>query len=148
MIRYAHTNIIAKDWKQLVDFYVKVFGCDPVPPQRSQAGQWLDKGTGVEKAALEGMHLRLPGHGENGPTLEVYSYQNMLPQSPVKPNQRGIGHLAFEVDHLDKVVELALKHGASKHGEVSQHKVAGVGTIEFIYIADPEGNIIELQHWS
>ena len=32
--RYAHTNLIARDWRRLSDFYVRVFGCVPVPPER------------------------------------------------------------------------------------------------------------------
>ena len=28
-IRYAHTNLMANDWRKLQDFYVQVFGCEP-----------------------------------------------------------------------------------------------------------------------
>jgi len=146
-IRYAHTNIIAVDWRRLASFYTEVFQCRPVPPQRNQSGQWLEKGTGVEQAALEGMHLRLPGYGEQGPTLEIYSYSNTLPSERSLPNRKGLGHLAFEVDDLEGCLEKALALGAGKHGEISETTVEGVGRISFIYIADPEGNIIELQHW-
>ncbi len=31
-MRYIHTNIVAEDWRSLADFYVKVFGCTPIPP--------------------------------------------------------------------------------------------------------------------
>ena len=146
-IRYVHTNIIAEDWQKLADFYTKVFQCIPVPPQRDQAGKWLDKGTGVKNAALQGMHLRLPGYGDKGPTLEIYSYSEMTPGSPPQANRQGLGHLAFELDDLHDCLGKALEMGASKLGEISQTVVEGVGTIYFIYIADPEGNIIELQHW-
>ena len=71
-VKYAHTNIITKDWKKLADFYELVFSCTPVPPERDQKGSWLDKGTGVLNAHLQGMHLRLPGYDDNGPTLEIY----------------------------------------------------------------------------
>jgi hypothetical protein len=62
-IKFAHTNIISANWESLVQFYAKVFGCIPVPPQRNQSGLWLEKGTGVKNAQLKGMHLRLPGYG-------------------------------------------------------------------------------------
>lgn len=146
-IRYAHTNIIAKDWKKLADFYSEVFHCVPVPPQRNQSGQWLEKGTGVKNAALKGMHLRLPGYDENGPTLEIYSYAEMILNEPPSANRKGLGHLAFEVEHLEICLDKALAAGGSKLGEISQATVEGVGTIDFIYITDPEDNIIELQHW-
>ena len=75
-IRYTHINIVSADWKKLVKFYQEVFGCIPIPPERDYSGTWLDRGTGVNKAHLKGMHLRLPGTGENGPTLEIFEYEN------------------------------------------------------------------------
>ena len=56
-------------------FYVEVFGCEPVPPQRDQQGAWLDTATSLSGAHLQGMHLRLPGGELDGPTLEIYSYE-------------------------------------------------------------------------
>jgi len=76
--KYVHTNIIALDWRRLADFYEKVFGCVPVPPERHLKGGQLEAGTGVRGAELSGIHLRLPGHGENGPTLEIFSYNRTL----------------------------------------------------------------------
>ena len=60
-MRYAHTNIVAKDWKALADFYIQVFGCTAKPPERDLAGEWLDKATGLHNAHLKGIHLPLPG---------------------------------------------------------------------------------------
>ena len=37
-IRYVHTNLIARDWKKLAKFYVKVFGCKLKPPERNLKG--------------------------------------------------------------------------------------------------------------
>ena len=33
-IRYAHTNLIADDWRRLADFYIQVFACEPVSSER------------------------------------------------------------------------------------------------------------------
>lgn len=146
-MRYAHTNIISQDWESLADFYIKVFGCQLVPPQRDQSGQWLDKGIGVKNAHLKGVHLLLPGHGINGPTLEIYSYQDIEPLEPVNPNTRGIGHLAFEVEDINRVLASIIEHGGAKNGQISSRSVEGVGKITFIYTRDPDGNLIEIQHW-
>ena len=89
-MRFAHTNIVSNDWKALVDFYVNAFDCKIVPPIRKQHGEWLDQGTGMQNAKLEGAHLLLPGHGETGPTLEIYQYENIAPQEAVLPNNRGL----------------------------------------------------------
>ncbi|MEL6627732.1 MAG: VOC family protein [Bacteroidota bacterium] len=146
-MRYAHTNIISNDWKKLSDFYVKVFDCQIVPPIRNQSGDWLSRGTGVENAALEGVHLLLPGHGENGPTLEIYQYGEIESQDPISPNQRGFGHLAFEVDDVEKTLYEIEANGGIKQGEITSRWVEGVGEITFVYVRDPEGNLIELQNW-
>jgi hypothetical protein len=71
-MRFAHTNIAARNWKKLSDFYIHVFDCNVKPPERSLSGKWLDRATGLSNAELEGVHLLLPGHGDNGPTLEYF----------------------------------------------------------------------------
>ena len=42
-------------------------------------------------------------------------------------------------------IEEVLANGGRKVGEVTSFNVEGTGTISFVYIADPEGNVIELQ---
>jgi catechol 2,3-dioxygenase-like lactoylglutathione lyase family enzyme len=147
-IRYTHTNIITQDWRRLARFYEKVFQCVPVPPERNQSGEWLSKGTGVPNAALQGVHLQLPGYGDKGPTLEIYKYAEMAENATGAANRRGFGHIAFHVEDIERILALALENGAKKIGELSEHDVEGVGHLRFIYIADPDGNIIEIQNWS
>ena len=67
--KYGHTNLIAKDWRRLARFYEEQFVCIPVPPERYFKGADLERGTGIKGADLRGAHLRLPGHGPDGPTL-------------------------------------------------------------------------------
>jgi len=146
-MRFAHTNIVSNDWKALADFYVNAFECKIVPPIRKQHGEWLDQGTGMQNAKLEGAHLLLPGHGENGPTLEIYQYENIDPQEAVLPNKRGFGHLAFEVEDVPTALETLVNFGGQSHGVITSRNVASVGEITFVYARDPEGNLIELQSW-
>lgn len=147
-IKYVHTNIISSNWEKLANFYIEVFDCKPVPPERDLGGEWLAKGTAVENAKLQGMHLRLPGHGDNGPTLEIYSYGKMLENSkPPSANRKGFGHLAFEVDDVKEIVEKMISHGGANLGEIVEKEVEGVGLLTFTYASDPEGNIIEIQSW-
>jgi predicted enzyme related to lactoylglutathione lyase len=145
MMKYVHTNIVAKDWRKLSRFYQEVFGCTPVLPERDLSGQWLEKATGIEGARIRGVHLRLPGHGENGPTIEIFQY-NDQPESPETfPNRPGLGHLAFAVEDVEAVIEAVLEAGGGMVGEVVRAEIPGVGCIEFVYLTDPEGNIIEVQ---
>lgn len=146
--RYAHTNLISADWQALAAFYEAVFDCVRVPPVRDQAGDWLDRGTGVTGAHLRGAHLRLPGHGDHGPTLEISTYDEHEPRLPPAANRLGLGHLAFQVDDVAAIREAVLAHGGADVGQVSSADVAGVGTLVFAYLADPDGNLIEVQSWS
>ena len=147
-MRYAHTNIVARDWERLAAFYEAVFECTRVPPVRSQGGEWLEAGTGLPGARLEGVHLRLPGFGEQGPTLEIYSYASMAENLPPVANRIGFGHIAFEVEDVPATLAMVTHHGGSAVGRITEANVPGKGRITFVYSADPEGNLIELQHWS
>ncbi|HET9886101.1 MAG TPA: VOC family protein, partial [bacterium] len=92
--KFGHTNLIARDWRTLADFYVRLFGCVPVPPERNYSGPTLESGTGVPGATLQGVHLRLPGGGDQSPTLEVYSYSKLIPGPRPAVNRPGFGHIA------------------------------------------------------
>ena len=146
-MRFAHTNIAAKDWKKLTEFYINVFDCQVKPPQRNLSGKWLDRATGLTNANLEGVHLLLPGHGENPPTLEIFTYTEMQEEPNIMANYTGITHIAFEVDDVQTTFEKALSRGAIKLGDVVDREVESVGTLQFVYFRDPEGNIVEIQSW-
>jgi catechol 2,3-dioxygenase-like lactoylglutathione lyase family enzyme len=145
--KYKHTNIIARDWEALARFYVKVFDCVRVPPERHLSGEWLERGTGVPDAQLSGIHLRLPGWGEDGPTLEIFQYTQNEPKPTPAANREGFGHIAFEVDDVERILEEIKREGGSTVGEVISQEIEGVGGIQFVYATDPEGNIIEIQSW-
>ena len=144
--RYVHTNLIAEDWRALVVFYVDVFGCVPVPPERDLAGPDLEAGTGVPGATLKGMHLRLPGHGDDGPTLEIYAYPETAPVGNRAVNRPGFAHLAFAVDDVPAAHAAVLAAGGAPVGEVVTLATAA-GRVTWCYVSDPEGNAIELQSW-
>lgn len=146
-IKFAHTNIISKDWRRLAVFYTEVFGCIPVLPERDLSGEWLEKGTGVKDAHLQGMHFRLPGYGDDGPTLEIFQYSTNIETPHLPANQTGFRHIAFHVDDVESITAKALLFGATMSGEIVSHTVDGVGILTFVYITDPEGNIIEIQNW-
>lgn len=145
--KYKHTNLIARDWQALTRFYEDVFDCTRVPPERHLSGAWLEKGTGVAGARLSGGHLMLPGYGDKGPTLEIYQYSQNEGKPEAAANREGFGHIAFEVEDVAEILEKMRQHGGSKVGDITCHRVEGVGQLTFVYAADPEGNIVELQSW-
>ena len=146
-IRYAHTNLIAVDWKRLSAFYQNVFSCVPVPPERHYRGTDLERGTGVTGSELHGIHLRLPGYGDDGPTLEIYTYSKMLQSETPAVNRPGLGHLAFEVDNVGDMREKTLAAGGKAVGDIVTLTTAIGSRVIWCYVTDPELNIIELQCW-
>ncbi|WP_228442097.1 VOC family protein [Chryseobacterium nematophagum] len=80
--------------------------------------------------------------------MEIYQYSEVIDSEKPVSNKQGFGHIAFQVDNITELLELALKNGATEIGQLSEHHVENVGLLKFIYIADPDGNIIELQNWS
>ena len=146
--RFVHTNLIALDWRRLARFYAQVFGCTPVPPKRNLSGEWLEAATGVPGAEIQGVHLRLPGYDDNGPTLEVFQYNRQKNAVETAVNRPGYGHIAFAVDDVEAAVDALLAAGGDTIGEIVSLEISGAGQITFAYVADPEGNVIELQRWA
>jgi predicted enzyme related to lactoylglutathione lyase len=147
--RYGHTNLIARDWRVVADFYERLFGCVPVPPERNYGGSDLERGTGVPGAGLRGIHLRLPGYGADGPTLEIYTYDREAAASPPPAaNRRGWGHIAFAVDDVAQAREAVVNGGGGAVGEVVTLQTADARRVTWCYVTDPEGNIVELQSWA
>jgi predicted enzyme related to lactoylglutathione lyase len=146
--KYGHTNLIAEDWRALARFYTELFGCVLVPPERDFRGPDLDRGAGIPGAHLTGAHLRLPGHGAEGPTLEIFHY-NILEERPmVAVNRPGFGHIAFVVDDVPSARESVLAAGGRPVGEIVTLTTATGAKVTWVYVTDPEGNVIELQSWS
>lgn len=144
---YSHTCIVARDVDALADFYVNVFGCVPSGPERVLSAAWLAQGTGLADASFRGVHLRLPGTGENGPTLELFEMASRQPDVEPAVNRAGLMHLAFGVDDIHATLERLLAAGGTRLGAVAEASIEGVGAADFVYARDPEGNIVELQQW-
>ena len=146
-IKYAHTNILSKDWKKLAQFYIDVFGCKPIFPERDIKGQWIDKMTNIKDVHITGIHLQLPGY-KDGPTLEIFSYNKPVERGvKMQINETGFTHIAFRVNNVQKYVDEVLKHGGRFYGEIIETEIKDVGKLNAVYMRDPEDNIIEIQSW-
>ena len=146
--RYVHTNLIARDWRRLASFYTEVFGCALVPPERNYSGPVLEAGSGVADTTLQGAHLRLPGNGPDGPTLEIFTYSRLEPGPPPAVNRPGFGHLAFQVPSVADASARVIQGGGAPVGEIVTLTTATGARVTWCYVTDPEGNILELQSWS
>ncbi len=146
-IKYVHTNLIADDWKKLSEFYIKVFDCKPIYPERDLSGEWIDKITGIHKVNIKGIHLKLPG--VENVTLEIFEYTPRDEQEIENTiNRKGFGHIAFHVDSVEAVMADVTKHGGKQLGELVRKEYEGIGVLTVVYVTDPEGNFVEIQNWA
>lgn len=147
-IKYVHTNIVAKNWQRLADFYRKIFDCKIVPPIRYYKGKDLESAFNIKDVMLNGVHLRLPGYNKTEPTLEIFSYSPSLKKQNRKVNTPGITHLAFEVSDVQKTYKKVIENGGRKVGKIITLKRTDGKKVTWCYVKDPEGNMIELQKWN
>ena len=146
--RFGHVNVTGRDWRRLAAFYGDVFGMELVPPERDYRGADLEAATRIAGAHLTGAHLRLPGHGPTGPTLEIYQYDAVAPNDDPRVDRAGWGHIAFQVPEVDAALEVVLQAGGSRFGKVVTLTTADGRHVTWCYATDPDGNLIELQAWS
>jgi predicted enzyme related to lactoylglutathione lyase len=146
--RFGHVNVTTTDWRRLAAFYGDLFGCTIVPPERDYRGADLEAATRVQGAHLTGAHLRLPGHGDTGPTIEIYQYGDVEPGRPPRVDRAGWGHIAFQVPDVPAALEAVVEAGGSRFGDVVTLTTSTGGRVTWCYAADPDGNLLELQAWS
>jgi len=147
LFRYVHTNIIAKDAKKLIAFYKTVLHCKSIGETRNLSGGWLDRLTGLRGAHITGEHLLLPGYGEDHPTLEIFSYDELAGAVSPEINRPEFAHIAFEVDDVEAALAEIVKAGGSSLGDLVSAAYSDRLEAVFVYARDPEGNILELQSW-
>jgi catechol 2,3-dioxygenase-like lactoylglutathione lyase family enzyme len=145
--KFGHLNVTTSDWRSLAAFYQAVFGMDLVPPERDFRSPDLDRATGLTDAHLRGAHLRLPGEPEGGPTLEIFEYEDLEAQRQPAVDRPGWGHIAFRVPDVATARDAVLGGGGSSVGEIVTFTTADGRHVTWCYVADPGGNIVELQTW-
>ena len=138
--------MVARDWRKLADFYINVFDCKPVQPERDLKGKWLEDALNLPDAHITGIHLQLPGYTD-GPTLELFQYEPEADREKPYPNTPGYGHLAFSVSAVEKTAQKIIEYGGDWVGELTRVEIKGVGMLVFAYMRDPEGNILEIQRY-
>jgi catechol 2,3-dioxygenase-like lactoylglutathione lyase family enzyme len=148
MTKYVHTNIIAGDAAKLIAFYKEVFACRSIGQTRDLRGAWVDGITSLEGAHITGEHLALPGYGDNGPTLEIFSYDVMKKSAGTAINRCGLAHIAFSVDDVGKTLQAVLDGGGSAIGTRESVTYPDGRELDIVYAADPEGNIVEILKWT
>lgn len=145
-ITFSHVNIVSSNWKKLAQFYIDVFDCKPVYPERDLSGKWIDSLTKITDAHLKGIHLKLPGYNE-GPTLEIFEYNKIEQTESNLINESGFRHIAFHVDDVVQMLQKLIAAGGKPYGELVEKYFEGLGMLRVVYAKDSDGNIIEIQNW-
>jgi glyoxylase I family protein len=143
LTRFVHINITSREPKKLAEFYIRVFTCERVRPGRLMNEAQLKTGSGVSNPSIEGEWLRLPGVGPEGPILEIFRWSEIPDRPAPVPNQPGLSHIAFEVDDIEKCCDLFCAAGGRHLGKVANLPRPS-GTLKFVNMLDPDGNIVEL----
>jgi catechol 2,3-dioxygenase-like lactoylglutathione lyase family enzyme len=115
--RINHVSINARDLQESVDFYVELLGAELIPtPNFGLPVQWL---------ALGGTQLHLF-------------------ERDLRPTSHH--HLGITVDDLEPVYRVAERHGAFDPRAFRNHLVLLPGDVVQLYIRDPAGNLVEIDH--
>ena len=89
--------------------------------------------------------------GEGGAHLEIIEYAGAAREtSPPAADRAGLRHIAFETESAGEIArlrDLIIRNGGGDLGKISEKEIDGLGTVTFVYMTDPEGNIIELLSW-
>lgn len=145
---FHHTNIVSGDPERLARFYMDVFGFELSGPERNLHGDWIERGTGLKGARIKGLMLKLPGQGDNATRLEIFRVEGLEPAPPRTVNRPGLMHVCFQVEDAHETMRKVIAAGGERQGEiVDTGLVPGVGSADFVYARDPDGNIIEVIAW-
>lgn len=141
LVRFDQTKFLANDVETLSRFYVEALDCETVvAPQEVEAA--VSRAVGVPDATVTLTILRLPGRGDHGPVLELYSVDGQRPNGwDYRPGQ---GQIAFEVENLEAGIGSVIAAGGSQLGEVVEWTAPSGAVGRFVYLNDPEGNIVDL----
>ena len=117
MPQINHVSINARDLQESVDFYVDLLGAEPIPtPNFGLPVQWL--ALGRTQLHLFERDVQPPSHH----------------------------HLGITVDDLEPVYRAAKRRGAFDPEAFGHHLVELPGDVVQLYVRDPAGNLVELDH--
>jgi len=112
-----HVSVNALNLSESIDFYVELLGAEPIPtPNFGIPVQWLALGR----------------------------TQLHLFERDIQPTSHH--HLGITVDDLEPVYRVAEKRGALDRAAFRNHLVELPGDVVQLYIRDPAGNLVEIDH--
>ena len=128
--RFDHVGLSVADLDAAAAFYEAAFGFAPEFPFR------------IDPHPIRGLMMRHP----SGARLELFEHDasaaGLQGATPIEAlGTRGYGHFAMTAADIQPVFEAAVSAGASARVPPSPSPEPGV---RFAFVADPEGNLVEL----
>jgi catechol 2,3-dioxygenase-like lactoylglutathione lyase family enzyme len=112
-----HVSVNARDLRESVDFYAELFGADPIPtPNFGLPVQWLALGR-----------------------TQLHLFERDL-----QPTSQH--HFGITVEDVVPVYRAAERRGAFERQSFGNHLVELPGDIVQLYLRDPAGNLVEIDH--
>lgn len=138
-MRFDQVKITTENPERLARFYEEALGAKTVLPL-SVLSPEASKGVGLPDAEVSILVLGLPGN-EDAPTLELISISGLSSEWGHRPGQ---GQLAFRVDDVHEAAQKVVTAGGSFKGEIVDFTGPSGRESRFVFMADPEGNIVDL----
>ena len=139
-----HINIVVADLERAADFYETVFGFKRGFSAQLQ-GDWIETVTGLPGAKAECLFLDAPGGGAR---IELIRYDAPdAATSPVSlPHQRGLRHIAFEIEDIDATLNRVRALGIAPISDAVEvpFRVANLGAKRLAYFHDFDGTLVEI----
>ena len=139
-----HINIVVADLERAAHFYETVFGFRRGFSAQLE-GDWIETVTGLEGARAQCLFLEAPAGGAR---IELIRYDAPdAATSPASlPNQRGLRHIAFEVEDIDATLSEVRALGIAPISEPVEvpFRVANLGAKRLAYFHDFDGTIVEI----
>ena len=80
-------------------------------------------------------------------TFVSVPYQSNMKRSPCVVSHHGYNHIAFEVPNVEVAADAVVAAGGSRLGEIVDFESPSEGVITFVFLRDPEDNIVQLVHY-
>ena len=126
-------SIISDNWKKLSEFYQKAFGGIPTGSVRDYKNEWIANLVGIPGVHVKGQHVAVPGFKDNGPTLEIFTYNKKATQGPLGIDDLGIISTGYKTKNLGAAFKAVKEAGGS------------IVTIKGkTFARDIDGNLIQL----
>ncbi|MGB7859267.1 MAG: VOC family protein [Acidimicrobiia bacterium] len=138
-MRFDQVKITAENPERLARFYEEALDAKTVLPL-SVLNPEASRGVGIPDAEVSILVLELSDN-EDAPTLELISISGASSGWDHRPGQ---GQLAFRVDDVHQAAQRVVTAGGSFQGEIVDFTGPSGRESRFVFMADPEGNIVDL----